>query len=200
MLHDEKKASKFINIKKYKKLSLVYELSKRLDRGELYYNKIKTQIERNTINEIVKKDKIIVAFITYSTSVWIGDELYTILRKSKKFEPYILVMANYNGQNERMLEEEYKKLHNFYKKKNMNIIDTYDIHKKKSKKMHNLNIKPDVCIWMTPWINVFNRDLRIDRFFLNTLHTYIPYGFMIADNVENTFVYHLFNLKIHKWP
>ncbi len=197
MLHDEKKASKFINIKKYKKLSLVYELSKRLDRGELYYNKIKTQIERNTINEIVKKDKIIVAFITYSTSVWIGDELYTILRKSKKFEPYILVMANYNGQNERMLEEEYKKLHNFYKKKNMNIIDTYDIHKKKSKKMHNLNIKPDVCIWMTPWINVFNRDLRIDRFFLNTLHTYIPYGFMIADNVENTFVYHQYNLKIH---
>ena len=63
---------------------MVYELSKRLDRGELYYNKIKTQIERNTINEIVKKDKIIVAFITYSTSVWIGDELYTILKNNIK--------------------------------------------------------------------------------------------------------------------
>lgn len=190
-LYDKEKV---IKIKKYKNLNYIYELSKRIDNGELYYYKIKTLLENRAVNEISRKEKINVAFMTYSSCTWIGDELYNILKKSKKFEPYIFVMANYNGQNKRMIKEEYTRTYSFFEEKKMTTVDTYNINFREKNKYKNI---PDICIWLTPWINVFDRSFRIDEFSLNTLHMYIPYGFMIADNVKNNFIYHQFNLKIH---
>ena len=46
---------------------------------------------------------------------------------------------------------------------------------------------PEICIWLTSWVELFKDQYYLLNYPLSVLHTYIPYGFMIAENKNKNF-------------
>lgn len=181
----------------YKGLKYILEVSKRVENGEKYYLRIKKNRERVAIRNIKNKDKVIIGFMANYSASWIGDELYNLFEQSETFEPYIFLLANYNGQSNEMIKQEYESHLQFFKEKNFRVVETYNVKTGKSKKQKKNGINPDICIWLTSWLNLFKKQYRLEQYPVDTLHAYIPYGIMTADNLNHNFVYHQYNHRIH---
>ncbi len=182
---------------KYRNLGYILELSKRIDKGDKYYIKAKQSVDRMSCRLIRHKDKIIVGFMANYSSSWIGDELYQLFDQSKQFEPYVFLLANHNGQNQEMMSQEYQRNLLFFEERGVKIVETYDVNTRKSKNWNEIKVNPDICIWLTSWLDLFEKKYQIERYAINTLHTYIPYGFMVADDLNHSFVCHQYNHRIH---
>lgn len=181
----------------YNYLNLILKFTQKIKNAENFFLKIKSNIETKAIEDIRSKDKIIIGFMANYSSTWIGEELYYLFEQSQKFEPYVFVLANHNGQSKDFIAKEYEENVKFFREKNLRIVETYDVEAGKSKKRKDLGINPDICIWLSPWMNLFDRQFKIGNFSLRTLHAYIPYGFMIADNVNQNYIHHQYNHYTH---
>ena len=181
----------------YDYLAALLHTTMLLENGKNFYLQIKSYLEQITLTRIRKQEKIVVGFIVNYSSTWIGDELYNLLDNSEKFEPYIFLMANYNGQNERMVCEEYEENLIFFKKRRFRIVGTLNLEDGRLYTWEEIGVKPDICIWTTPWMGLFQPQYRIEKYSLDILHTYIPYGYLLAENKESTFVYDQYNQLIH---
>lgn len=173
------------------------ETSKQFEGGSNSYCKIKSYIEAVNIERLRKKDQIIIGFIANYASTWIGDDLYWLLEESDKFIPYVFLLANHNGQSDEMIREEYQKNLEYFSNRNMRVVQTYDFNTGGQYTWEEVEIKPDICIWLTPWIDLFKGDFYLLNYSLDTLHTYIPYGFMVAENERKDFVFHQYDQIIH---
>lgn len=89
---------------RYWHLDAVMNMTKHMEHGRETFWEIKSYLEQMNIERLQKQEKIIVGFITSSSQDWIGDELYWLLEKSEKFEPYIFVMATYLNGREKPLK------------------------------------------------------------------------------------------------
>lgn len=181
----------------YNYLAALLEVTKSLDNGAELYLKIKRYLEDINIQRLRKKEKIIVGFIANYSSTWIGDGLYRLLEESDRFEPYVFLISNHNGQSDEMIKEEYIANLAFFKERNLRVIGTLDTESGRQYSWNEMGIKPEVCIWLTPWIDLFRGDFYLLNYSMDTLHTYIPYGFMIAQNETGQFVYDQYNKLIH---
>ena len=101
----------------YEYLAALLRTTMLLENGKDFYLQIKSYLEQINLTRIRKQEKIVVGFIVNYSSTWIGDELYNLLDNSERFEPYIFLMANYIGLDERMVREEYEKNLAFFPKK-----------------------------------------------------------------------------------
>lgn len=77
------------------------------------------------------------------------------------------------------------------------LLDTKDIESGKEYSWKKIGIRPQICIWLTSWIDLFSNQFYLNNYPLSTLHTCIPYGFMIAENEAGNFVYHQYNKLLH---
>ncbi len=181
----------------YCHLAVLMEMTMQMENGKEFYLKIKSYLENINLHRLRKQDKITVGFIANYSSTWIGDGLYQLLEKSERFEPYVFLISNHNGQSEELIKEEYRQNLKFFRERNLWVVQTLDLNTGKQYTWEEMGIKPEVCIWLTPWIDLFREHFYLLNYSLDTLHTYIPYGFMIAENENENFVYHQYNQYIH---
>lgn len=181
----------------YCHLAVLMEMTMQMENGKAFYLKIKSYLENINIQRLRKQKKIIVGFIANYSSTWIGEGLYELLEKSERFEPYVFLIANHNGQSEELIKEEYEQNLKFFQERNLRVVQTLDFNTGKQYTWEEIGVKPEICIWLTPWIDLFREHFHLLNYSLDTLHTYIPYGFMIAENENENFVYHQYNQYIH---
>ncbi len=60
-----------------------------------------------------------------------------------------------------------------------------------------IGLKPQLCIWLTPWADGFKEHFHLLYYSLDTIHAYIPYGFMIAGSEDGRFIEAQYNQLIH---
>lgn len=160
------------------------------------YITIKQGIEHLVISSIKKKEKIIISFIANYSSTWIGDELYQLLDSDSRFCVDVWVCANKNHVSVEAMEEEYQRNLDFFRNKGIKVRETYDLTAHKHINVFTSgDFRPDICIWLTPWMGLLEN--QIEAFPLSTLHVYIPYGFLLAENRQNTFKYDQYNQPFH---
>lgn len=177
-------------------LEALRRLTIQMERGKELYLAIKSYLEEINLKKLKKQKKIIVGFIIESACDWCGDEIYWLLEKSNKFVPYIFVMADYDGKNW-IHKNQYFENMGLFKDKKLRLKGTLNVETEEQYTWEELGTKPDICIWMTSWITVFKDQFYLLRYPLNTLHTYIPYGFMAAENEREDFVYDQYDMVIH---
>lgn len=173
------------------------DVTSRMKNGKELYLNIKSYLEQINIDRLRRKQKIVVGFIANYASSWIGDELYYLLERTKRFEPYLFLISNHNVEDEELIKKEYSENLEYFKKTKMRIIQTYDLDTGRQYTWEEIGIKPDFCIWLTSWIDLFKEQYYFLNYSLDTLHAYIPYGFMIAENKEENFVGEQYNKLIH---
>lgn len=129
---------------RYWHLDAVMNMTKHMEHGRETFWEIKSYLEQMNIERLQKQEKIIVGFITSSSQDWIGDELYWLLEKSEKFEPYIFVMATYLNGRGKPLKRDYCETINFFQN------DFYDVSQ--SFEMRRAEYKVLVPYQETPWV------------------------------------------------
>lgn len=182
----------------YYYLAVFLEAAQQLENGKEFYWKIKSYLENINIRKLQKQEKIIVGFIANYASSWIGDELYHLFRQSDKFEPYVILIANHApGQSSEQIIEEYAKNLAYFQSRDLRVVQTMDTKTGIQYTWEQMGIKPQLCIWLTPWIALFRESFYLLNYSLDVLHTYIPYGIMAADNERKTFPYDQYNQLLH---
>ncbi len=182
----------------YYYLAVFLEAAQQLENGKELYWKIKSYLENINVKKLRKQDKIIVGFIANYASSWIGDELYQLFSQSDKFEPYVFLIANHApGQSQTQIIEEYSKNLTYFQSENLRVVQTMDINTGIQYTWEQMGIKPQLCIWLTPWTALFRESFYLLNYSLDILHTYIPYGMMVADNEAKTFTYDQYNQLLH---
>lgn len=182
----------------YWHLASVLNMTKALGKdGVELYLKLKDQIEKISINKIRKSKKIVVGFIANYATTWIGDTLYRLLEESDRFEPYVFLMSNHNGQSEGLIKQEYEQNLQFFKQRNLRVVETLDVENGRQYTWEEIGIKPSICIWLTSWIDLFKEHFFMLNYSLDVIHLYIPYGFMLAENEKGNFVYSQYDKLIH---
>ncbi len=181
----------------YFHLVALLKIAQKLKNGREYYLKIKEYLENINISRLCKKEKIIVGFIANYSATWIGDELYRLFEKSERFEPYVFLISNHNIRDIELIKDEYTRNLKFFAARNMNIVQTLNLDTGEQYTWEEIGIKPEVCIWLTPWIDLFRGPYYLLNYSLDTLHTFITYGFRIAENKYSNFVYDQYNQIMH---
>lgn len=182
----------------YAHLESLMKMTEQVEDGKEFYLKIKSYLEEINLERLRRQETIIIGFMVNYASVWIGDELYRLLEESERFEPYVFLFSNHNGQSKKMIKEEYEENLNYFKRRGLRVIQTLDTDTGEEYSWEEIGIKPEVCIWLTPWsINLFCGQFQLQNYPLDTLHTYIPYGFMAAENRRGDYVYEQYNQTIH---
>ena len=169
-----------------------------LEYGKEFYGIIKSYLENINIRKLQKQEKVIVGFIANYASSWIGDELYNLFMQSDKFEPYVFVIANHTpGQSQNQIIEEYAKNLSYFQSRDLRVVQTMDTNTGIQYTWEQMGIKPQLCIWLTPWTSLFRGLFHLLNYSLDVLHTYIPYGIMAADNEAKNFPYDQYNQLLH---
>lgn len=187
----------------YDYLAALLNVSCRLEGGRELYREIKNYLERVNIQKLRTQlnhgERITVGFIANYASTWIGDELYHLLEQSNEFQPYIFLMPNHaSGQSSQEVIEEYTNHLDYFRKRNLQVVQTLDLDSGFSFTWEQIGISPQLCIWLTPWSALFGAEqFDLQSYPLDTIHTYIPYCFMIPDNKEGDFVYDQYNQLLH---
>lgn len=179
---------------RYEHLAALYLISLHMENGKEFFLKIKRQIEDINIRRVRKQRKIIVGFIADDPTAWIGEELYKLFEQSDTFEPYIFCIVSYKGK---LLTEEYIQTIAFFQKRGIDVISTFCPGTERFLTWDEIGIRPDICIWMNSWIESFKGGFHLFNYPLDTIHVYLPYGAMIAENGKNDFVYCQYNKYIH---
>lgn len=186
----------------YNYLAALLETTYQLENGKEFYRKIKSYLENINIRrlraQIKAKEKIIVGFIANYASSWIGDELYHLLNCSEEFEPYVFLIANHApGQSDEEIKKEYAEHLEYFGARDMRVVQTLDLDSGVQYTWEQIGIKPQLCIWLTPWTALFREHFHLLLYSMDTVHTYIPYGIMIADNENGNFVYDQYDQLLH---
>lgn len=173
-------------------------VTQNLENGREFYCKIKSYLENINIQRLRKQDKIIVGFIANYSVTWIGDDLYRLLEQSVKFEPYVFLIANHvRGQTNEQTIEEYSNNLKYFQSRDLRVVQTLDLDTGVQYTWEQIGIKPQVCIWLTPWVDLFREHFHLINYTLDILHMYIPYGFMIDNNKNGNLFQEEFNMFIH---
>lgn len=182
---------------RYEHLRALLRYATLLDGGQAFYIKIKHFLEDISIRKLKKKEKLRVAFVVSGIPVWCGDELYNLLDKSELFEPYIYVFLHNIGQSVKMMLDEYDEHVKVFRDKGMRVIDTINRAEGIIYTWEQIGEFPDICIWTTPWIYAHVPQQCFTEYPLSTIHTYIPYGYILANNEENDYVQMQYNYEFH---
>lgn len=184
----------------YRYMAALLSVTTQLEKGKNLYLKIKSYLEEINLSRMRKQQKIIVGFIANYSSTWIGDKLYQLLKQSEKFEPYVFLVANHHrAQDDNMRKEEYIDNLEYFQKRNLRIVKTLNLENGEEYTWKEIGVKPQICIWLTPWTDLFSEEYHLLNYPLDILHTYIPYGFMLAENEEGNFAYHQYNQLLHNF-
>ena len=148
--------------------------------NEIYTNRIIENVVSLKQNSKNGKNINIIFIMNFRNAVM--DKLISLLQKDTSFHPTVLIIpydlhaTNIfdNGLNEHQ-SQEYEDNYEYYKKKGFNVIKGYDNDKKTTIDIE-LELKPDIIFYHTPWETTLPVELKIENLPSNVLFCYIPYG------------------------
>ena len=180
----------------YAHLAGILMLSKQMEDGVNLYKNIKSLVEQINIGRLSRQVKITVAIMADFSGTWIGDELIELLKASDRFVPYIVVLSNFNGQDDSSRLAEYSKTLEYFQKYGNIVLPSINPRTKMQYSWKELGITPDLCIWLNPWPKNTG-DFYIINTSLKMLHTYIPYCLPTTENEQEDFIDSHFNQVSH---
>lgn len=153
------------------------------------YNNLK-QYDR-IASKIKTKEKIKVAFFIVREAVWKLDELYWLMKRSRRFEPIVVICPWVESSNNLFTFQELNKVEAFCKEKGYDFISTYNHESGDWKDIKEL-IKPDIVFFTYPYVSFMRKEYCITNFVDVSLTCYATYGFNL-DRKQ----YRQFNLLFH---
>lgn len=166
-------------IKKLLPLSFKNKLKFYVTKLRILYSK---HAHKKKLKDIIKKDKIKVAFLVVNGSIWKYERLYFLLENDYRFYPVVYVCP-FLTYGEDLMKKEMNSTYDSFKSQNYNVIKTLkedgsfiDVKKE---------FCPDLVFFCTPWDHSQPQYQIIN--FLDVLTCYVHYGF-------NTVKSHYFNM------
>ena len=148
------------------------------------FHELMDKIFRATIDELKRKDRIKIAFVTDHADVWCGDDLYNMFANNPRFEPTIfLCLAKVDSTVSTMAKEISHGVEQF-KARGLNVVAVFD---------ENEEIPPqDLVIFLRPYDEFLPKSFRSDALMSRTLTAYIHYG--CETTVLNYYKYPMFRV------
>lgn len=180
------KRMRFLSLLKYKR----YEKLKEKRLADLFllsnghkdeYGMLKRAIEEEQINKLKRKERIKVAFVLYSASMWSCDDLYNLFMKHSKFEPYVVV-GKYTNDSNMKTWPTYHMTIQFFEEKGINYITVSD----ETPKDYGWEAmgKPDIVFYLTPYHTLLPVGINQGYLPAKVLTVYIPYSYMLIKAEE----------------
>ena len=125
------------------------------------------KVFRATVDELKRKARIKIAFVTDHAATWCGDELYNLFANNKRFEPTIFLCRS----GESTLDDARHDVKQF-KSRGLNVVGIFD---------EDTATEPqDVVIFLRPYIQLLSERFQLDAMTPQTLWTHIPYGLKVT--------------------
>ncbi|MCI6232278.1 MAG: hypothetical protein MR630_06675 [Selenomonas sp.] len=184
---------------RYQHLLELKNLAGQMPDGGALYAAFRQRLFRKVAHHLTSLHrKIVVGILCGYSSEWIGDELYWLLEHSNVFEPYVFALrSRTKPAEEQENQKEYDAFVQDIQRRGLRLVENFNTKEQREYTWQELPVHPDICIWLSPWMYLFQGDLRIWNFPLTTLHTYIPYGYFVVTNAQKTFYYDQFNQELH---
>ena len=184
---------------RYQHLLELKNLAGQMPDGGALYAAFRQRLFRKVAHHLTSLHrKIVVGILCGYSSEWIGDELYWLLEHSNVFEPYVFALrSRTKPAEEQENQKEYDAFVQDIQRRGLRLVENFNTKEQREYTWQELPVHPDICIWLSPWMYLFQGDLRIWNFPLTTLHTYIPYGYFVVTNAQKTFYYDQFNQELN---
>lgn len=165
---------------KLNKFSIIdYQLIREQDNA--IYCRIRDAIYARCKNNLILKQKIKVAFMVYSASMWSCDELYYYFEKDSRFEPYVVV-GRYFSDTDLKEFPFYKKTLRYFEESGYRV-KTVELRDSKKKIWNKLD-NPEIIFYLTPYNIFLPKELNIGYAPATSLCAYIPYCYTLCDSGE----------------
>lgn len=178
-------------MKQYQYRDLHYILEIQEDNSSELFQLIASDVFQYNIENIKRKPKIKVAFLTSQASIWACEPIYNRLASDNRYEAFIIVTPFEYGSDHNTVTETYNATCAFFEEKYYNYRKAYDVVNNKYLDMTELG-SPDIVFHQTPHTTYLHSNYQIESFNLNVLNIYIPYGIMIVNGHDIQF-----NQKFH---
>lgn len=178
----------------YAHLDELLQTSKALGNMQ-YFIKISQRLYQENMDRLKKQDKVVVAFLLSSASIWYGEEICQLMRQSDKFEPYIVVVGNFYENT--VDTEEYINTYKIMKEKgDAAVLGTIDFEKGKQLNWDELGIEPDIIFCPSPY-PLQRLDYNFYNFTLDKLIAYTPYGITGVSSQDDLYEQAEYNQPMH---
>lgn len=142
---------------------------------------IQDEIIRLTAKRLHEAEKVRVAFVLYSASMWSCGDLYRIMERDGRFEPYVVVAKYTNDSN----TETWPTFHmatEFFKREKLRYIEVPDStnHNRGWEAMG----KPDIVFYLTPYHTLLPVGVNQGYLPSKVITIYIPYSYMLIKAEE----------------
>ena len=155
-----------------------YALSYMMDKDP--FNDLMAKIFSITVDNLRRKEKIKVAFVTDHAATWCGDKLYNLFAENPRFETTVFVCRG----RESTLEDTRHDVEQF-KAARINVVGVYDLEEETPPQ--------DVVFFLRPYHYEFSKGFQFDAMTPQTLLCYIPYAIGTA-LVHWNYNLHIFRL------
>lgn len=144
------------------------------------------QGQQQTVTQLAKKDKIVVAFFIQTPTTWKYDCLYHLFERNEKFDP-IVVIVPFNVHLYYSKQEYINVMaqtEEFVKSSNYKYISAYSYQKRKWLNVRK-ELNPDIVFFTKPYKDTLPKYHVYS--FADKLSCYVPYGFVCIDNYKNNY-------------
>ncbi|MBR1647795.1 MAG: hypothetical protein IJ685_13635 [Selenomonadaceae bacterium] len=121
------------------------------------------KIFQMTIDELKRKDKIKIAFVTDHAAAWCGDKLYYMFANNPRFETTIFLCLSTESTFGDALHDVEQ-----FKARGLNVVSIFDLNEETPQQ--------DIVIFLRPYLITFSKNFQTETMTPQTLWTYIHYG------------------------
>lgn len=145
------------------------------------FEDLSEKVYNHNLKIIGKKNKIIVAFLVYNSSMWACDSLYHLFETDSRFDPVILVRTEYKSYPS-IQEKNYNSTVDYFAQKGYNVVGVKE-YEANNNAWAEVG-KPDIIFHQVPYSIGGGFDIK--NVPLTSLNIYVPYTIAI-DNTEHRF-------------
>jgi len=151
-----------------------------------FYNSVQRAALYNAREKVKKKEKVRVAFLPISAAQWPAEDLYRKFESDERFDVMIVPMPLMDRDAEAR-NRTYKENCLYFDTEKYNFYQIYDENNEEIKGWDYLGGTPDIVIHVTSWDNAYPDVYRTDKYPLNVIQIYVPYGMYLADNKDGSY-------------
>jgi len=168
----------------------LFILKDTLDGGDELYKQIYDRAIQSAVNYIKqkkeRKEKIQVAFQTYSAAQWPAEEVYRKLDNNPNFDVRVVVSPLMDRDTESSVNS-YMQTAEWFTKGNYRVFEGLDISTYEVSDWNSMGGFPDILYQLSSWFLSLPQKQQFVKLPLRTLIAYIPYSIYLADNANGSF-------------
>lgn len=174
----------------YGHLNALFQLADQLQNGQELFEKLYDRIidfsKRKIREKISCGQKIRVAFLAISAAEWAADSVYRMLSEDDRVECFVVMCPLEDREREVRRKTEEQSYH-FFCNNHYDVRRIYRAEEDTCAGWEQIGGLPDIVVHLTSWYQVLPAPFQIDRFPLNIINCYLPYGMYVADSLEGMY-------------